>query len=560
MFTKSLIVFVALFAAATTFAASVNDLALIPWPQQVVPQAGSFTLNAQTRICADWSSRQTAEFLAQRLRPSTGDPLKVHWQLSSVPQKNAILLTTKNANASLGPEGYELFVTTNSIVIRAPAQAGLFYGSQTLLQLLPPEIFSTNIALNVNWQAPGVYIGDWPRFPWRGLMLDVSRHFYNKAEVEAILDEMALYKLNTFHWHLVDDQGWRIQIKKYPKLTEIGAWRKNCHIEPPDLQMIGPAWTSPAPDKFGPDGRYGGFYTQKDIREIVAYATARHITVVPEIEMPGHSEAALAAYPQFSCFGGPYATDSNLSIHDGIYDPSNAQTFQFLDNVLAKVFQLFPGQYIHIGGDEVRKDYWSKSATCVALMQREGLHSQDELQSYFIKHMEKFINSRGKTLIGWSEILKGGLATNAVVMDWIGGGQQAAQAGHDAVMTPIEYCYFDHFHSPGAVDNYVPLEKVYSFEPIPAGLPPSLQPHILGAEAVLWTEYIASLPHAQYMIFPRACALSEVMWSARDSRDWNTFQQRLKTDELRLTERGVNYRPDNAPPIVEFPPAPLQRN
>lgn len=262
------------------------------------------------------------------------------------------------------------------------------------------------------------------------------------------------------------------------------------------------------------------------------------------------------AYPQFSCFGGPYTTDCGLSIHDGIYDPSNEQTFQFLDNVLDEVFQLFPGPYIHIGGDEVRQDYWDKSAACRALMQHEGLHSQDELQSYFIKRMEKFINSRGKTLIGWSEILKGGLATNAVVMDWIGGADKAAEAGHDAIMTPIDECYLDHFHGTNAVNNYVPLQTVYSFDPIPADLPPALQSRILGAEGVLWTEYIASLPHAQYMIFPRSCAMSEVLWSAPNARDWDGFQQRLKVDELRLTERGVNYRPEGAPPIVGWPPIP----
>lgn len=556
MFTKSLATFAVLFFTATTLAARASNLALIPWPQQVQAMDGSFALTPQTRIYADWSSHKTAEFLTRRLRTSTGYPLKIHWKPFGAIPKNAILLTTKNANTNLGLEGYKLLVNTNSIVISAPTQAGLFYGSQTLLQLLPPEIFSTNTVANLQWQTPCIQIADWPRFPWRGLMLDVSRHFYNKAEVEAIIDEMALYKLNRFHWHLVDDQGWRIEIQKYPKLTQIGAWRTHCNIEPPDPHLPAPAWTSSTPDKFGPDGRYGGFYTQKDIREIIAYAAARHIIIVPEIEMPGHSEAALAAYPQFSCFGGPYTTDSDLSIHDGIYDPSNEQTFQFLDNILSEVFQLFPGPYIHVGGDEVRKDYWDKSPACRALMRREGLHSEDELQSYFIKRMEKFINSRGKTLIGWSEILKGGLATNAVVMDWIGGGQQAAEAGHDAIMTPIEYCYFDHFHSPKAVDNYISLEKVYSFEPIPAGLPPSLQSRILGAEAVLWTEYIASLPHAQYMLFPRTCALSEVMWSAPDARDWDGFQRRLTTDELRLTARGVNYRPDHAPPIVGYPPTP----
>ncbi|MGH8022862.1 MAG: beta-N-acetylhexosaminidase, partial [Limisphaerales bacterium] len=443
------------------------------------------------------------------------------------------------------------------IVIRAPAQAGLFYGGQTLLQLfkLPKDrpdlpgagglsigLLSDSTAAGVDasnqeitrarsgddspqarFTAPCVKITDWPRFHWRGLMLDVSRHFFNKTEVETILDEMAQYKLNRFHWHLVDDQGWRIEIKRYPRLTQIGAWRRRADIEPPETNA--PAWTRPSPDKFGPDGRYGGFYTQKEIREIVAYAAARHIMVVPEIEMPGHSEAALAAYPQFSCFGGPYSTDCDLSIHDGIYDPSNEKTFQFLDNVLAEVFRLFPGPYIHIGGDEVRRDYWDRSASCRALMKREGLTNQDQLQSYFIKRMERFVNARGKILIGWSEILKGGLATNAVVMDWIGGARQAAETGHDAIMTPVAYCYLDHYHKPGAPHVYTPLRKVYSLNPVPRGLPARFRSHILGAEGVLWTEYVASLPQARRVIFPRECAIAEVTWS--DSTDWDSFQRRI---------------------------------
>ena len=527
--TKKLL-FAVLFFAATAFAGSAADLALVPWPQHVQQMDGSFTLTSQTRIDADRASRQTAQFFAQRLRRSTGYRLKVHWHQSSAVAPNSIYFTTRAANPDLGPEGYVLDVITNCVVIRAPSQAGLFYGGQTLLQLLPPQILATQV-VTATWQAPCVKIVDWPRFPWRGLMLDVSRHFFNKSEVETLLDEMALYKMNRFHWHLVDDQGWRIEIKKYPRLTEIGAWRNDVNVQSADTNE--PAWNKPSPDKFGPDGRYGGYYTQNDIREVVAYAAARHITVVPEIEMPGHSEAALAAYPQFSCFGGPYSTDDDLSIHDSIYDPSNEGTFQFLDNVLAEVFKLFPGPYVHIGGDEVRQNYWNRSPSCRALMKREGLKSEDELQSYFIKRMERFVNARGKILIGWSEILKGGLATNAVVMDWIGGGKQAAESGHEAVMTPIEYCYLDHYHKPGAPDTYTPLKKVYSFEPVPSGLPPQFQPRILGAEAVLWTEYVASLEQAQCVIFPRACAIAEVAWSAKESRDWEGFRRRISACDLR---------------------------
>ncbi len=548
---KRLLAWLAVLLVATTARSnSTDELALIPLPQKVQRLDGAFALTSQTSVEADWSSRATAELLVERLRKSTGYPLKVHWKFSSsVPKPNTIWFTTQNASTNLGAEGYELTVSTNCIFVRAPTQAGLFYGSQTLLQLLPPQIFSSNVIVG-NWQVPCVQIEDWPRFPWRGLMLDVSRHFYNVAEVKTILDEMALYKLNTFHWHLVDDQGWRIEIKKYPKLTEVGAWRAQSDIDPPPPTPA-PDWTKPTADKFGTDGRYGGFYTAHDIRDVVAYAAARHVTVVPEIEMPGHSVAALAAYPQFSCFGGPYTTNNKMGIHDGIYDPANPETFKFLDTVLLQVFELFPGQYVHIGGDEVPTNYWQRSASCRALMQRKGLNSEAELQSYFIKHIEQFVDAHGKTLVGWSEILKGGLGTNAVVMDWIGGGKQAAEAGHDAVMTPIDYCYFDHYHKPRTVGTAVPLEQVYAFEPVPGDLSTEFQSHILGAQAVLWTEYIASLPHAQYMLFPRTCALAEDVWSAKDARDWDDFQRRLIVDEERLDELGVNYRHEGEPPVVK---------
>jgi hexosaminidase len=541
------------FLAATAFAET-NKLALIPWPQKVQQMGGSFSLNAQTRIYADWLSRKTADLIVERLRKSTGYPLKIRH--SNTPHLNAILFTTKDANTNLGPEGYELLVTTNSIVICASTQAGLFYGGQTLLQLFPPEIFSTNVVA-ANWTVPSVNIEDWPRFQWRGLMLDVSRHFFDKSEVEAILDEMAFYKLNRFHWHLTDDQGWRIQIKKYPKLTETGAWRDKVNFVPPSDQTFAhPAWSTPTPDKFAPDGRYGGFYTQRDIREIVNYAAERHIMIIPEIEMPGHAGAALAAYPQYSCvsFSG-----NDLGGHKGIYDPSNPETFVFLDNILSEVFNLFPGPYVHIGGDEVQTNYWHDNPSCRALMKREGLADEHALQSWFTARMEKYISAHCKILVGWSEILRGGLATNAVVMDWIGGGKDAAEAGHDAVMapsSPVPFCYFDYYQStnhatePRAIGNYVPLRQVYSFEPMPTGLPVEFQSHILGAQGNLWTEYVPSLPHAQYMIFPRECAMAEVTWSSPEARNWDDFYQRLMANEKCLGQMGINYRPGGDEPVM----------
>lgn len=550
--------FVILLAALSVVFRVDSAPAVVPLPQQMEVRAGTFQLTPDTRIYASPGSLRTARQLATELRPSTGFSLPAHekwWRRSAIP--SAIFLTTKGADTNLGPEGYELTVSSNSAVIRAPTQAGLFYGGQTLLQLLPPEIFSTNQVAR-EWSLPCVEIKDWPRFKWRGLMLDVSRHFYNKAEAERILDLMAMQKLNMFHLHLTDSQGWRLEIKKYPRLTTVGAWREHADITLLNYHGTNahPAWVAAAPDKFAPDGRYGGFYTQNDIREMVAYAAARHITIVPEIELPGHSGAALAAYPEYGGYTGTNATDVPLGVRGrasyGIYNPANEQTFTFLDNVLSEVFKLFPGKYVHIGGDEVSKAYWNHSPECQALMQREGLKNAEELQSWFIKRMEKYVDAHGKTLVGWSEILQGGLAQNAVVMDWIGGARQAAMQGHDVVMTPNSHCYLNYYQStnrvaePRAQGDYLPLKKVYAFEPVPANLPAQFQSHILGAQGNLWTEWIASLPHVEYMLFPRLCALAEVDWSARDARNWDDFQSRLTVQERRLAELGVNYRVEPA--------------
>jgi hexosaminidase len=545
-------------SALTALAGDAGNLAIIPQPQTVERSIGNFELQPQTRIVTDSASQATADQLAAALRPATGWSLPVNLRPAASPVAGDILLTTHSADAALGPEGYDLTITTNEVVIRAPTPAGLFYGVQTLRQLLPPEIFSTNAVAGVNWQMPCVHIRDWPRFKWRGLMLDVSRHFYNVSEVKTLLDLMALHKLNTFHWHLVDSQGWRIEIEKYPLLTSEGAWRTNSELKHPLLKIpetfAHPDWTAPTADKFK-DGRYGGFYTPADIRAVVAYAAARHITIVPEIEMPGHSTAALAAYPRFSGPGGTNDT-AYSNAHYGIYDPANPETFTFLEDVLTEVFQLFPGPYVHIGGDEVQKDFWKHSPDCQALMKREGLKNEDELQSWFIKRIETFVNAHGKILVGWSEILQGGLAQNAVVMDWIGGGEKAARAGHDAVMTPTGFCYFNYYQStnhttePRAQGGFIPLEKAYGFDPVPAGLPAPLQAHILGAQGNLWTEYIASLPHAEYMLFPRTCALAEVVWSAREARNWPDFQRRLQVQEQRLDALNVNYRRDPSAPVA----------
>lgn len=538
---KSKIVSLLFALSVATVLAETSTVSIIPLPQKMELRDGTFKLAGETRIYADSASRAAGEFLADHLRPATGYSVKVSTKIPAEEGAiKGILLTVKSASTNLGPEGYELTVAAESIVIRAPAQAGIFYGVQTLLQMLPPEIFSSNRVESVNWQIPCAHIEDWPRFTWRGILFDVSRHFFTKPEVKAVLDAMALQKLNTLHWHLTDDQGWRIEIKKYPKLTAVGAWRANTGFDFP----------ANASTAYGPDGRYGGFYTQEDIREIVKYAATRHITIVPEIEMPGHSSAALAAYPQFSSTPGTLETVTNAGVFYGIYNPANEETYKFLGDVLTEVGQLFPGQYIHVGGDEVPKDTWKTNADCQALIKREGLKNEDELQSWFMRRIEKIVNASGHSMIGWSEILQGGLAKNAAVMDWIGGGTEAASAGHNVVMTPTAYCYLDFYQSANKTAEPVAagwgppltLNKMYAFEPIPTNLPPQLEPFVLGAQGNLWAERIPNLKHAEYMLFPRACALAEVTWSARNARDWDDFMRRLRVHVRRLEELNVNYR------------------
>jgi len=521
--------------------------ALIPLPQKLECREGAFSLQPKTRILTDAAARDTGKFLAERLRTATGYNFKAGRSGKAEPTGGAILLTTRNAKPELGDEGYELTVSPDAVVVRAGKPAGLFYGAQSLLQLLPPEVFAPKPLAGGDWKIPCVQIEDQPRFKWRGFMLDVARHFFTKAEVKEVLDALAVHKLNTLHLHLTDDQGWRIEIKRYPRLTQVGAWREDAGFG------LDPKRST----TYGPDGRYGGYYTQADIRELVRYARERHITIVPEIEMPGHSSAALAAYPELSCSGGPYTPNTKGGIFAGVYCAGKEETFVFLRNVLAEVSALFPGQYIHIGGDEVPKDNWKKCPRCQARIKAEGLKNEHELQSYFVRRIEQCVNAQGRTLIGWSEIREGGLAQNAVVMDWIGGAVEAAGAGHDVVMSPTKFCYLDYYQStnhatePKAIGGYLPLSKVYAFEPIPEKLDPQDQSHILGAQGNLWTEYIPNLKHAEYMAFPRLCALAEVTWSPRAARSWEDFMRRLQVQFQRFDQLGINCRKGNAGCIGE---------
>ena len=516
---------------------------IIPTPMKVEVREGNVSidrLRPSFRLTIEFKNE--AKLLAERLRDSTGFPIKIK-SLSKGPPGQILLIKTDFSRSPAG-EDYQLSVTPTNVVIWARTGAAAFYGTQSLLQLLPPEIFSPNRVTNVDWQIPCVEIHDQPRFAWRGFMLDVSRHFFTKKEVEQVLDLMALYKMNTFHWHLVDDQGWRIEIKKYPKLTSVGAWRDD----------IGFGLAPTASWAYDRRGRYGGYYTQKEIREVVAYAAARHITIVPEIEMPGHSSAALLAYPQFLCHS---ATIEKLpqkgGIFKGVYCAGNENTFVFLENVLSEVSQLFPGKYIHIGGDEVRKSNWVACADCQLRISTEHLKNERELQAYFTRRIEKILNAQGKSLIGWSEIREGGLAPSAALMDWIGGGAESAASGHDVVMSPTKFCYFDHYQStnrvaePKAIGGFLPLQQVYQFDPLPQNLAPELQSHVLGGQANLWAEYIPNLRQVEYMMFPRLGALSEVDWSPKETRNWDDFKTRTAVNEKRLDAMSVNYRPLSKP-------------
>jgi hexosaminidase len=522
-----------------TPAAQPAAIALVPQPREVQCGPGRFVLRQDTAILVDGDSPQAtsvARLLAQRIQGSTGLLLKVSSCDGPGKQPGSIRITTGGADPSLGREGYRLDVTPDGVLITGGGGPGMFYGTQTLLQLLPPQLFSAaRIQGPVAWTIPAVRIRDRPRFAWRGLLLDVARHFFSKQELKNFIDLMAQHKLNTLQIHLTDDQGWRVEIKRYPKLTEVGGWRKS----------IGFGFAPQDGAAYGKDGRYGGFYTQDDVRELVAYAQARSVTIVPEIEMPGHSGAALSAYPQYSCFGGPYDRDSGPM---GIYCPGNDAAFAFLENVLGEVMGLFPGKYIHIGADEVDKGNWTRCPKCQARIKQQGLKNEHELQSYFVKRMERFINARGRTLIGWDEILEGGLAPNATVMSWRGieGGVTAAKAGHDVVMTPTSHCYLDYYQAqtgePRGIGGLLPLARVYGYDPLPPGLPADKALHVLGAGGNLWSEFFPNYAQVQYMAYPRACAIAELTWTDPEQKNWEDFKRRLQAQLQRLNVQGVQYR------------------
>lgn len=506
---------------------------IIPEPEQFKLLPGNFKVDAGTAICVateNTALMAVADLLAQKLKHYTGNLIPVK-KPTAAAGKNQIVLRLKKAGGT--PEGYILQVRPSGIVIEAAQPQGCFYGIQSLLQLLP---VNPQKALLI----PSVNIKDQPRFGWRGAMLDVSRHFFTVAQVKEYIDFLAMYKLNTFHWHLTDNQGWRIEIKKYPRLTAVGAWRKRSmagHFEE-------------HPHRFD-NVPHGGFYTQEQIREVVTYAAQRYVTIVPEIDLPGHCSSALAAYPELGCGEkpGPYEVKDQWGVFDDVYCAGKENTFRFLEDVFIEVAGLFPGKVIHIGGDECRKTNWKTCSYCQARIRTEGLKDEHELQGYVINRIALVLKARNKTLIGWDEILEGkNLAKDAYIMSWRGtsGGVTAAKQQHNVVMTPTTYLYLDYYQGapslePLSIDGFNTLERVYNYEPVPAELNNSEAAYIKGLQGNIWTEFIPTFEHLQYMAAPRMAAVAEMAWSAPEKKNWEYFKQKMETAYSRYDALGIHY-------------------
>ncbi|MBS1582127.1 MAG: family 20 glycosylhydrolase [Bacteroidetes bacterium] len=492
---------------------------IVPAPVSLRLLGGERSLECLVPAAADELARPVVELLQREWKDGMPIPM-------ACDKPAPITLRIVHPDTAVSEETYWLNITPQGIDLSATTPAGLFRGSRTLVQLVEQGREQRSV--------PCLSIVDHPRFPWRGMHLDVCRHFFPVEFVKKYIDLLARYKMNSFHWHLTDDQGWRIEIKKYPKLTEVGAWRKGSQVGPYSRREYD---TIP----------YGGFYTQDEIREVVAYAAQRHINVVPEIEMPGHALAALTAHPHLGCTGGPYEVEKGWGVFDDVFCAGNDSVFIVLEDVLTEVMALFPSSYIHIGGDECPKERWKTCPKCQARMKAEKLKDEHELQSYFIKRIERFVNAKGRKIIGWDEILEGGLAPNAAVMSWRGteGAIAAARSGHYAVMSPGSYCYFDHYqgdpaNEPLAIGGYTPLQKVYGYEPVPNELKPEEARYILGAQGNLWAEYILTTDQVEYMAVPRMLALAEVLWTPKAKRDEASFIQRLEKEFPRLDELKVN--------------------
>ncbi len=533
---------------AMIFAQQKSSISIIPQPASITPTEGNFHLSNTITISAPAHDdvKYVTDYMQHKLRKATGNKIIIS------PSGNAgiQLVLNKNNEALLGKEGYTLSVTQKGIVISANEPAGLFYGVQTLMQLLPKEIESAVAVKDIDWKVPCTEITDYPRFAWRGLMFDVSRHFFTKAEVKDFIDQMVKYKFNLLHLHLTDDEGWRIEIKSLPELTKKGAY---------SVKKVGyfGTFAALAPDE---PKNYGGFYTQEDIKEMVQYAKARFVNIMPEIDVPGHSMAAVASYPDLSCTPGAekYQVRSGeetmdwshgqppIAYADNTLCPANEKVYVFLDKVLTEVAQLFPFEYIHMGGDECPKNFWEKSEAVKALMAKENLKDMDEVQSYFEKRCEKIVESKGKKFMGWDEILHGGIAPNAAVMSWQGikGGIEAAKQQHEVVMSPTTFAYIDYMQGDPIIEPHIyatlRLKKAYELEPVPDGVDPK---YIKGGQANLWTEQIYNTRHLQYMVWPRAMATAECVWSQKQKKDWSSFVDRVEGQFPRFDEAAIKYAP-----------------
>ena len=503
---------------------------IIPMPQSIVENGGSFRLNSETSLFVSTpESKTVASFFASKIQSATGFSMSVN---DNEPSKNVISLLI-DASLDVNDEGYTLDVTTSAVTVKAKTPQGLFYGMQSFLQLLPAEIESSTVVPAMAWTAPCVTIKDEPRFEYRGLMLDPVRHFMSVEDVKRNLDVLALFKINRMHWHLTDDQGWRIEIKKYPKLTEVGA-----------VRMEGEGY------------EYGGYYTQEQIKEVVAYAAERFITVIPEIEIPGHEMAAIAAYPELSCTGKQMKPRIIWGVEDIVLCAGKEHTFEFFENVFKEVVELFPSEYVHIGGDECPKTEWKKCPLCQKRIREEGLHAKDghsaeeRLQSYFVQRIEKILAKYGKKIIGWDEILEGGLAPTATVMSWRGesGGIASANMGHDVIMTPNSGgMYIDHYQGdykvePVAIGGYTLPKRIYDYNPIPDTLEKEGKGHFIkGVQCNIWAEYLYTNEIREYRIYPRILALSEIAWTRLENKDYEDFERRLNNAYVRLDGHGINY-------------------
>jgi len=530
-------------------------IAIIPEPVSLTANPGQFTLPKSISLEAPSNAdlKSTTAFLQKMLSTATGRTVSIS---SASPKATVRLQLNSTANPTLGTEGYQLSVSAAGAVLKANTPAGLFYAAQTLIQLLPPQIESADKQSNVQWSLPFVDITDYPRFGWRGLMFDVARHFFTKAEVKHFIDDMVRYKYNILHLHLTDDEGWRIQIKSLPRLTEVGAWnvKKEGYFG---------TFSPPTPDE---PRTYGGFYTQDDIREVVQYAKERFVNILPEVDVPGHSLAAIASYPELSCTEGAdkYPVRSGeqimdwshgappIALVDNTLCPANEKVYEFMDKVLTEMAALFPFEYIHVGGDEAPHNFWEKNPQVKALMEREGLKTMDAVQGYFERRLEKIVASKGKKMMGWDEVLDAGVSTSTAIMSWRGvkNGVEAAKRGHDVVMSPTTFAYLDYMQADPVIESRIyaslRLSKAYEFDPLPEGVNPA---RIKGGQGNLWTEQVYNYRQVQYMLWPRGFALAEDLWSPKGNKNWDNFFARTEQHFARYNEAEKKYAPSAYDPI-----------